>query len=803
MSYQLPPQSNPGVPLPVPGDDVPVPWEEVTKYDREHERQKVNQLGRVVSALMRYKWWIILATLIGTAAGVGAAQFVTPTYETQSTLWVESRERGNESGPIQTDELLSNSAWIELLRSYVVLDPVVREQQLYLNVDESDRAAFSTFNLEERFSPGEYQLKVDPTGKSYVLTRSGIQVETGSVGAPVGARLGFRWNPTVRALRPDRTINFEVLTPRDVAVRLSGEVRADLPGNGNFLRLSLAGTDAAQITGTLNALAKRYVEVAAQLKRAKLDELSTVLDEQRRYAEENLRTAELDLQNHRVQTITLPSGQSAVDLSSQMVTRDPVVSGFFDLRVEREQLRTDREAIERILSEASRSGLSLDALMMIPSAAASAPLKQVLTEHTDKLAELRSLQGRYTSEYRPVQQLTERIQQLERVVIPRLAQDVQAQLLDREQLLETRISTASSEIRQIPPRAIEEARLQRRVSIAENLNGTLKQRYEEARLAAASTIPDIRVLDPAVLPTAPVRDPRISLILLGFVGSLGISLVGIVALDRYDPKVRYPEQVSVELGLSILGVIPNVKEVGGHSEKNITSYAAEAFRELRLGLAHAHGAAGPVLLTITSPESGDGKSFVSSNLALSFADQGYRTLVIDGDIRRGRMHRILGGTRTPGLTDYLSGAISQEEVLQPTSFPSVYLIGSGTRMHNGPELLGSPAMSRLIVSLRSQFDVILIDSPPLGAGIDAYALGTLTRNLLLVMRTGATNRAFAEAKLAMLDRLPVRVLGAVLNATPNDMLYRYHYAYLPGYEAQEESATEESTELARIADGAA
>src|SRR5690606_33534104 len=114
-------------------------------------------------------------------------------------------------------------------------------------------------------------------------------------------------------------------------------------------------------------------------------------------------------------------------------------------------------------------------------------------------------------------------------------------------------------------------------------------------------------------------------------------------------------------------------------------------------------------------------------------------------------------------------------------FPRVSLIGAGTRMTHGPELLGSAAMAQLLVNLRSRFDAIIVDSAPLGAGVDAFALGTITRNLVLVVRTGATDRAFAAAKLHVLDRLPIRVLGAVLNGAPRgDSAYRY-YSYIPGY----------------------
>jgi capsular exopolysaccharide synthesis family protein len=200
---------------------------------------------------------------------------------------------------------------------------------------------------------------------------------------------------------------------------------------------------------------------------------------------------------------------------------------------------------------------------------------------------------------------------------------------------------------------------------------------------------------------------------------------------------------------------------------------------------HAYGAAGPLVMTVTSPGSGDGKSFVSANLTLSFADQGHRVLLIDGDIRRGAQHRVFALSGKPGLTDFLSGSATLEEVIRSTSFPSLDLLPCGTRLHEAPELLGSTAMGELMQALRSRYDVIIVDSAPLGAGVDPFVLGTRTGNVLLVLRTGYTDREFTEAKLELLDRLPLRILGAVLNAVPPHGVYRY-YAYLPGYEAMEE-----------------
>lgn len=114
------------------------------------------------------------------------------------------------------------------------------------------------------------------------------------------------------------------------------------------------------------------------------------------------------------------------------------------------------------------------------------------------------------------------------------------------------------------------------------------------------------------------------------------------------------------------------------------------------------------------------------------------------------------------------------------------MIPCGARRHHGPELLGSAAMSELMGVAKGRFNVVIVDSPPLSAGIDAFVLGTATGHLMMVFRTGETDRQMAEAKLRLLDRLPVRVLGAVLNEIEAGGVYRY-YSYLYGYHSDEEA----------------
>jgi tyrosine-protein kinase Etk/Wzc len=273
-------------------------------------------------------------------------------------------------------------------------------------------------------------------------------------------------------------------------------------------------------------------------------------------------------------------------------------------------------------------------------------------------------------------------------------------------------------------------------------------------------------------------------------GSVGVAAAGAVVLDRMDPRVRYPDQVSRDMGLVILGAVPHLKTRGGQYRlsRDEAAEVVEALRGVRMNIAYSHGSNGPLMLTVTSPGAGDGKSFLCANLALTFADGGHRTLLIDGDLRRGVLHQRFRVRRRPGLTDHLRGEGDVASMIHATPFASLSFLSCGSRTNSAPELIGSTSMTKLMEYARANYDVIIVDSPPLSAGIDSCLLGALTGNLAMVLRTGVSHREMAEAKLQMLSRFPVRLIGAILNDVPATGTYRYYSYYLPGYAGVEEAS---------------
>ena len=727
---------------------------------------------RLGAAVLRYRWWILALAALGTIGGITAARMLPPRYQVQATIWIQSSESrgGTGRGPIGANQLFESYAWVDLLKSFVVLDQVARDLKLYLAPEPGAGPAFAKFVVGDTYRPGRYRLVVDRTGRSFqLLGAKGDVLQQGSIGDSVGAALGFRWLPTATDVPAGSDFAFTVRPLRDAARGLGNALTVTLDQGGNFLRIGLVGQNPSRAAATVNAIAQRYVEVGGDLKRAKMHQLGTLLDEQLRAARDNLQRAEAALEQFRVRTAIVGPTDAA-----------PASAGLLAPWLEQEQLRNDRAAIDRVLARMNDSGGPPEGLALIPAVQRSPDMSAALRELTTKRAEFRALSARYTPEHPAVQRLQADIADLEERTIPALAQVLSSELQARERVLSPQVAAGERELRGIPERAIQEARLRRGVDLATTLFTGVQQRYDEARLAEASSVADVRILDAAAPPLEPLTDKASRLVFLGFVAGLGLGLVGAVVADRVDPRMRYPDQVTRQMGLPILGVLPHVKDRTAGPDDEEVAQVIEAMRSVRLSLMHFYGGNGPVVITVTSPGAGDGKSFVAANLALACAEAGKATLLIDGDSRRGGLHRVLQRPRKLGLTDFLAGTAPLEKVTQTTPYPALDFIGAGSRFRDSPELLGYPAMVELLQRVREQYAVIIVDSPPLGSGVDPYTLGTLTGNLLLVLRTGTTNLELARTKLAVLDHLPIRLLGVVLNDVRTNGLYR-HYSYLSGY----------------------
>lgn len=752
-------------------------------FDAGTQEEGGLQIGRIIAALKRYKWLIMAITAAGTALGVFATRFLPQEYATGATIWVASPT--NNNNPVKSTEILGGQGYAELTKSFNVLEAVVQQQRLYVNTNKP--SLFAGLELGEAYRTGGYHLIVTPDGRTYTLmTDRDSVLEKGNVGDSIGLAFGFRWQPAPAQIK-GADAKFSIVAPRGAAVQLGSKLKVNLPQNSNFMRLELSDPDPVRVTATLNAVVDHFMTVAGELKAYKLRENSRTLDEQSKAVYKELRAAESRLENLRVKIITQPTDQGQAGISGGVATQSTITTRYLADKVDLEQMQQQRTALAGQLAAAQSGNLNLTALLVIPEAAGSAELKAAIQELTNSTANLATLLTKYTDSAHQVIDTRKRIVELRDREIPNQINSVLQSLDSRIATKSGYLESAAAEIRAIPPRMIEEQRLDReRLSLA-GLYTDLQARYQAARLAEATAIPDVKVIDRAAQPQFPSSNKAPQLMLGAFVASLGAALALAILLDKTDKRVLYPQQVSQNLGLSILGAIPAIKRSrNGELTAEQAAQFIEAFRTIRVNLAHLFNSTGQITMTVSSPSPGDGKSLTSSNLAVSFAVAGYRTVLIDGDIRRGELHRMFNLDRKPGLLDYLQGEARLEDIVRPSNQPGLWIIPCGTRRQHGPELLGSSAMQKLLEDLRMRYNAVILDSPPLAAGVDSFVLGSATGNLMLVLRAGETDRHLAEAKLSLVDRLPIRVLGAVLNdVRTKDDAYRY-YSYAYGYQAEEE-----------------
>jgi polysaccharide biosynthesis transport protein len=742
-------------------------------------------LRRLPAILLRYKWLVAGSLVLGVLAALLAATMSAPRYTATALIQVANpqvRETGVTA--IQANQVRTPADWQNLLRSFSVLEPVALDHKLFVSVDRTEFAnVIADPEVDGDIRPGTYVLEVSEEGSVFrIRDRSGGVLQETGQSAELGRPLGVLLNPRQDRLVPGIEITFRLNRIRDAARSLSDRLQIQT-GPTAYMAVQYSHGSPEQAAMQLNAVLESFVREATDLTRARSDELRRTLEGQLASARRSLEEAERELEGFQSANVLRPSGVSGGDPET-----DGAMSRYMERRIQVEELERDRQAIQRAMqTRDDGSAVRLQTLEAIPTVQASSELSRILGDVGDLRAERRSLLLRYTEDYPPLQSLESELRTLESEVIPVAVTELLNELDARLAGLQEQVRVQESDIGSIPVRAMTEAGLRREVERVESVYQDVSARYENARLASLSETPDVQIVDWADPPTFPDADRSVLFAGVAFLGFLGAGLLGAVLLDRTDRRVRSPGDVEHQLGIPLLGVLPHMRTRRGRPHSADHDQAVEAFRSIRTGILYAYGKAGPIVLTVSSPAEGDGKSFTASNLALSFAELGRKTVLVDGDVRRGVQHELTGVERKPGLSDHLKGTHDLEEVLKSTEHPELHVIPLGSHMTNAPELLSTVLMQDLLADLKGKFDVIIIDSCPLGAAADPIIFGTLTGNLALVVRSGSTNLEHAEVMLQKLTRYPVRLLGTIVNDVSAQDDYSY-YGYISGYSVPEDEA---------------
>jgi non-specific protein-tyrosine kinase len=310
------------------------------------------------------------------------------------------------------------------------------------------------------------------------------------------------------------------------------------------------------------------------------------------------------------------------------------------------------------------------------------------------------------------------------------------------------------------------------------------QSYEAVRLAEAQTMSSVTQVEPAVVPVYPVAPrARTNTILAAIVGM--VLAGGIVFLiEALDDTLRDPEEASRQLGLPILGFIARYSMP---DETPITlseprAPVAEAFRALRTNIQFASVDRSLHSLLVTSPSPADGKSTVVANLGVVMAQGGRSCVLVDSDLRRPRIHKLLRLSNRRGISElFVQSQIHLDGSLQKTEIPNLFVLTSGSLPPNPSELLGSEKMLEIIHQIEGQSDLLIVDSPPVLAVTDASVLAPRMDGVLLVVKPGVTKFMAVKQAVEQLRRVGANLIGIVLNEVEFKRSRYYYKSYYYTY----------------------
>ncbi len=383
------------------------------------------------------------------------------------------------------------------------------------------------------------------------------------------------------------------------------------------------------------------------------------------------------------------------------------------------------------------------------------------------------------------------------------AADVRTQLsgaVATRDALSARLATYDQDLAAIPSQSIDLARLQRDRQSAERLYQSLDQNLQQAQVAEQGELGYARVIRPAFASPKPFAPNRLRNVGLAAVAGLLLGMTIAIGRVRLDHRFSRPDDIQ-KAGYTLLGTIPNFSDlikkdfggaefvpVGGRQLDsrlitllNPMATASETYRALRTSVQFSRPDAVVQTILVTSASPGEGKSVTSANLALVMAQAGRRVLLVDCDLRRPTVHKKFGIAREPGLSHVLFGeaAVDPDALAQPAD--DLWVLPAGQIVPNPSELLGSKRMRDLLEALRDQFDVVVLDAPPVHAATDAVLLSTQADATIVVARAGATRDFDLESAVGALASVGSRTIGIVFNGFDVSKSYGYKYRYAYRY----------------------
>jgi capsular exopolysaccharide synthesis family protein len=593
------------------------------------------------------------------------------------------------------------------------------------------------------------------------------------VKAVVNGQGGEGWHVTPEQ---DRAMRIEFL-------RTNLDVR--LAGGGSFLQIKATAPNAAGATFIANGVADAYVRYLQSERDTASKRAMTFLNQQIYELREHIADKEGSLADLVSRNQVSPSAMSRGDENNTLASVDGA------LQTAKIELVAARQRLAEMSPRATSTGDSNQ----------DREVRHVREEYQTALSALESARLRFTPTHPEVKRLENVVASLQKRLADAGASDARPFTATEEteyEGLRAEVSRLDSKVRALE-RARDEMvgdggakseavsrykRLESELEVDQQMLEVLLTRRNESVVTAADKHPGASVLDYAIAPLWPAGPSRKKYLVLGWAAALAAGMLAASLRELLDRRVRDTDSVAKALGVPTLGMIPHVDDRKVVPEQQTgrasTSPASEGYRNLRTSILFAMRNLKLHSILVTSAIAGEGKTTTSINLASTFARMGRRVVLVDADLRRARVDRVFGIARSPGLSEVLQGRARIDECVQRPENASFEVLPAGETPENPSELLASNAFVQVMADLKSEYDLVVLDSPVLLAVPDALLLAADADGTLLVHKPGSVELRALKRMREDLRRAGARVLGVVFNRVdPGDRMVYPSYMASP------------------------
>ena len=564
--------------------------------------------------------------------------------------------------------------------------------------------------------------------------------------------------------------------------KFSNKLKVSAVGRSRLIKVSFEHTNPEMAARISNAVTESFVTYNLERKYNATSYARDFIEDRLKTTKDILEKSERELANYATVNDLVTVKDAQGNVSPGFLASESLIA----LNAELLAARTQRIELEKKFTIAQSS----QAPVNVSDGRVLAELRR---EHTDLTAEYIEKRATYVPEFPLMKELQSRIdyiaQQIENETTLLEGQGLSLLKADydialgSEQDLQNRFNELKSSFEDIRDKSVEYNILKREVDTNRSQYDALLQRLKEVSIADEIGSNLISLVDRAETPARPFK-PRLlfSLLIAGFLSSLlGTALV--FAIEFIDDRIKTPEHVKQKLGTVLMGVIPrdkNPKKIM-NSLDDPTSALAEAYSSLRTNLQFSGPDGGPKIIHITSTRSGEGKSVTSLGLALRYAGLGDRVLLVDADMRLPTFKR--GVDESIGLSGLLTSRDNIADNLLETKYQNLDLLPSGANVPNPSEILSTYRLGEIMEYIRSKYNYIIVDSPPVMGLADAPILAANCDASLLVVEGASTRTPAVKSTLERLSVSGVKVLGVVLTKytlQSKGYLNYYQYSYGDG-----------------------